>query len=77
VYPNENLPLALHYSDFGAWFAYSIRGHESAADRGASSTSGNHYHVTSGGVMSSAAANAANSHNNMQPYLVQRWIVKV
>lgn len=75
--PNQNSPLAMHYSNFADWWAYSIRGHESAADRGASSSSSTHAHPVGGSLTSSTAADAGYAHNNMQPYLVQRWIVKV
>lgn len=72
-----NYPMALHQSDFGDSWAYSTRGHESVADRAVSSTAGEHSHTIVGNTTSSSPVNAALAHNNMQPYIVQRWIVKV
>jgi microcystin-dependent protein len=77
LYDAANYPMALHWSDFGNPWSYSTRGHESAADIGISSTSGGHSHTIIGNSGFSSNSNATTPHNNMQPYIVQRWIVKV
>lgn len=40
-------------------------------------SAGNHSHVISGSVANSSAVAASASHENLPPYLVGRWIVKV
>jgi microcystin-dependent protein len=61
-------------------YNYSFYGTTTAgvtANAGGSSLSGSHTHTITGTLASSTTSSATNTHNNMQPYLVQKWIVKI
>jgi microcystin-dependent protein len=75
--PSYKTDMSWYFSgatDYGYYFYSTPSGQ---ADAGASSISGAHSHTLTGDLANSTPASAVNKHNNMQPYLVQKWIVKI